>query len=200
MMRKQTMIAVRTLLILTILTGVIYPLAVMLVAQGLFPAQANGSLLVVDGVTVGSALIGQAVDDGRYFWPRPSAVDYLRGTAPAAPASSGASNQGATSATLAQDVARRAAAFRTAHALADDVDVPPDMLFASGSGLDPHISPEAARLQIDRVAAARGIDRESVAALVEDHIEPPQLGFLGQTRVNVLLLNLALDAAQTGLQ
>jgi K+-transporting ATPase ATPase C chain len=155
---------------------------------------------VVDGVTVGSALIGQAVDDARYFWPRPSVVDYLRGTSTDAPGASGASNLGATSATLAQDVARRDAAFRAAHALADDVDVPPDMLFASGSGLDPHISPDAARLQIDRIASARGIYRESVAALVEDHIEPPQFGFLGQPRVNVLLLNLALDAAQTGLQ
>jgi K+-transporting ATPase ATPase C chain len=200
MMLKQTLIAARTLLILTILTGVIYPLAVTLVAQGLFPAQANGSLLVVDGVTVGSALIGQAGDEARYLWPRPSAVDYLRGTSPDTPRSSGASNQGSISATLAEDVNRRAADFRAAHALADDIDVPPDMLFASGSGLDPHISPDAARLQIDRVASARGINRESVAALVADHIESPQFGFLGQPRVNVLLLNLALDAAQTGLQ
>lgn len=200
MMLKQTLIAARTLLILTILTGVLYPLAVTLVAQGLFPAQANGSLLVVDGVTVGSALIGQAVDEARYFWPRPSAVDYLRGTSLDAPGSSGACNQGAISATLAQDVTRRAAAFRASHALAADSDVPSDMLFASGSGLDPHISPDAARLQIDRVASARGIDRASIAALLEDHIEPPQFGFLGQARVNVLLLNLALDAAQTGLQ
>jgi K+-transporting ATPase ATPase C chain len=199
-MAKVLIQAGRMLLILTLLTGVLYPLAVTLVAQAVFPVQANGSLLEVDGVTVGSALIGQSLEDPLYFWPRPSAVDYMRGASPDSPGASGASNQGSTSADLARDVTRRAADFRAVHNLAEDVDVPVDMLFASGSGLDPHISPESARLQIDRVATTRGADRDAVAALVERHVEPPQLGFLGQPRVNVLLLNLALDAERIGLQ
>jgi K+-transporting ATPase ATPase C chain len=110
--------------------------------------------------------------------------------------SSGATNYGWTSATLANEVAQRHADFRQQNDLSDSVPVPDEMLFASGSGLDPHISPEAARLQIDRVASARGLDPETVAALVEQHIEMPQFGFLGQPRVNVLRLNLALDAIE----
>lgn len=181
---------------LALVTGVLYPLSITLIAQALFPAQANGSLLVIDNQIVGSALIGQASDDLRYFWPRPSAVDYMQGSSPDALGSSGATNLSSTSAELARAVAERAAAFRTAHNLPDDVAVPAEMLFASGSGLDPHISPTAARLQINRVAAARRLDRQIVAALVEQHVEVPQFGFLGQPRVNVLLLNLALDNLQ----
>lgn len=179
--------------LLTIITGVVYPLFVALIAQVIFPAQANGSLITVDGQILGSELIGQSTTDPRYFWARPSAVNYMQGTSGDAPGSSGAANLGSTSAALASAVAAREAAFRQAHNLPDDVAIPQEMIFASGSGLDPHISPEAARLQIDRVAAARGIDRERVAELVEQHVEAPALGFLGQPRVNVLLLNLALD-------
>lgn len=188
--------ALMTLFALTFVTGVLYPLSITLIAQALFPAQANGSLLVIDNQIVGSALIGQASDDLRYFWPRPSAVNYMQGSSPDALGSSGATNLSSTSAELARTVAERTAAFRDAHNLSEDVTVPVEMLFASGSGLDPHISPEAARLQLDRVAAARGLERETVAALVEQHVEAPQLGILGQPRVNVLLLNLALDNLQ----
>lgn len=195
-MFKQFISAARMLMILTLITGVLYPLSMTAITQLVFPTQANGSLLKVDGVTVGSELIGQVTDDPRYFWSRPSAVDTMRGSSLDAPGSSGATNFGGTSADLAQSVAEREAAFRAAHNLSDEVAVPVEMLFASGSGLDPHISPDAARLQVERVAAARGLAIEIVAALVEAHIEAPVLGFLGQPRVNVLLLNLALDELQ----
>lgn len=195
-MLKQFISAARMLMILTLITGVVYPLSMTAIAQILFPAQANGSLLTLDGVTIGSSLIGQATDNPRYFWSRPSAVDTMIGSSLDAPASSGATNFGGTSADLAQSVAEREAAFRSAHNLPDEVAVPVEMLFASGSGLDPHISPESARWQAARVAAARGLAIETVVALVEAHIEMPTLGFLGQPRVNVLLLNLALDALE----
>jgi K+-transporting ATPase ATPase C chain len=145
---------------------------------------------------VGSALIGQPNSDALYFWGRPSAVNYMGGSSADSLGLSGGSNYGSTSAALKTLVAEREAAFRAAHNLPESVPVPADMLFASGSGLDPHISPEAARLQVDRVAEARGLDRQIVAALVEQQVEAPQLGFLGQPRVNVLLLNLALDGLQ----
>jgi len=176
---------------------VLYPLAVMGLAQVVFPSQANGSLERVGEVVVGSALIGQTTSDPRYIWPRPSAVGYMEGAAADAPISSGATNQGWTSAALQQAVRERAAAFASAHSLSDDpAALPPDMLFASGSGLDPHISPEAALAQVARVAQARGIDQAQVAALVNSRVEGRQLGLLGEPRVNVLLLNLALDAQQ----
>lgn len=186
MITKQLKPVLPMLLILTLLTGVIYPLVVTGIAQLLFPYEANGSLLGDEAQPVGSAMLGQANDDPRYFWPRPSATGY--GALP-----SGGSNLGPTSAILAEQVAQRAGQFRADNDLAADTPLPVEMLFASGSGLDPHISPTAARLQIGRVAAARGLNEAQVAALVEEHIEGPQLGFLGQPRVNVLLLNLALD-------
>jgi K+-transporting ATPase ATPase C chain len=200
MMLKQILPAARMLMVLTVLTGLLYPLAMTLIAQVVFPEQANGSLLTVDGVMVGSVLIGQATNNPRYFWSRPSAVAYMQGSSPDALGASGATNYSGTSTVLAAEIAAREAAFREEHNLSTDVDVPVEMLFASGSGLDPHISPESARLQINRVAIARGLDRDTVANLVETHIEGPQLGFLGQPRVNVLLLNLALDAVRTGIQ
>jgi K+-transporting ATPase ATPase C chain len=188
--------AFRMLLVLTILTGVIYPLAITLAAQVLFPVKANGSLVIIDGEVVGSELIGQMTDDPRYFWSRPSAVNYMQGSSPEALGSSGATNHGSTNATLVEQVAEREAAFREANGISEDVAVPAEMLHASGSGLDPNISPEAARLQIGRVAEARGLARDAVAQLVEQYVELPQLGVLGQPRVNVLLLNLALEALQ----
>jgi K+-transporting ATPase ATPase C chain len=184
------------LLVLTILAGILYPLMMTLIAQVAFPSQANGSLIIVDGVAVGSALIGQSMNDPRYFWSRPSAVDTMQGSSLDALGSSGATNYGGTSALLAADVAAREMIFRAANIIPDEVAIPVEMLFASGSGLDPHISPEATRLQIDRVAVARSLEREIVANLVETHVEAPQLGILGQPRVNVLLLNLALDGLQ----
>jgi K+-transporting ATPase ATPase C chain len=196
-MWKQSIFpAVRMLLVLTVLTGLLYPLAITAVALLAFPAQANGSLVQRDGVVVGSALIGQANDDARYFWPRPSAVTYMAGSTAASLGSSGASHLAPTSATLAGQVAARAAAFRVANDLTATAPVPPDMLTASGSGLDPHISPAAARAQVERVAAARGIRAPDVAALVEQQMERSQFGFLGEARVNVLALNLALDQLQ----
>jgi K+-transporting ATPase ATPase C chain len=131
-------------------------------------------------------LLAQKFTGDRWFWPRPSAVDF-------ATVASGASNLGPTSSNLVTTVAGRAAAFRAAHGLAADARVPAEMVFASGSGLDPHLSPEAARLQAGRVAQARGLDPARVRTLVEAHVESPQLGVLGEPRVNVLRLNLALD-------
>jgi len=183
---KQIISAIRMLVVLTILTGVIYPLVITLAGELLFPTQANGSLVTKGGAVVGSSLIGQANDDPAYFWNRPSAIDYN-------PLPSGGSNLAPTSATLQTVVEERATAIRAANDLPEDAAIPQDLLFASGSGLDPHISPDAARLQIARVAEARGLGIAQVTELVEKAIEPPQFGILGQPRVNVLLLNLALD-------
>ena len=181
--------SLRLTLVFTVLTGLLYPLAVTGVAQLAFRDKANGSLIERDGKIIGSELLAQPFTDAGYFWPRPSACGYA--TAP-----SGASNLGPTSAALQSNVTASATTFRVAHHLAAGVPVPSDMVFTSGSGLDPHISPAAARLQISRVAAARGIRDDAVQTLVEKFIEPPQLGFLGEPRVNVLLLNLALDQQQ----
>ncbi|MEZ4661454.1 MAG: potassium-transporting ATPase subunit KdpC [Caldilineaceae bacterium] len=193
MLRKFIFPALRMLVVLTILTGLLYPGLVTLAATPLFPTQAAGSLIDDNGVIVGSTLVGQANQDARYFWPRPSAVNYMDGSHAGNLGASGATNAAPTSRTLAATVAARADAFRMANHLAADTPVPADMLFASGSGLDPHISPAAAQLQVARVAAARHLEPAVVAALVTAHTEPPQWGFMGMPRVNVLLLNLALD-------
>ena len=188
--------AIRMLLVLTVLTGLIYPGLVTLAAVPFFPAQAEGSLLDVDGVIVGSALVGQANQDPRYFWPRPSAVNYMAGSNGTQLGSSSGSNLGVTNATLIETAQSRAADFRAAHGLAADAAVPAEMIFASGSGLDPHISPAAALLQVERVATARNLPATDLTALVNSYTEGRQWGFLGETRVNVLLLNLALDRLQ----
>lgn len=195
-MIKTVLTALRMVVALTLITGVLYPLAITLLAQALFPVQANGSLIVAANRVVGSALIGQANQEARYFWPRPSAVNYMDDSAVDALGTSGASNLGPTNAALAAQVGRRDDAFRAANGLAAGAPVPADMRFASGSGLDPHISPAAAYAQIDRVAHARGIAPTDVAALVEQHVEAAQFGLLGSPRVNVLRLNLALDGVQ----
>jgi potassium-transporting ATPase KdpC subunit len=189
-MIKAVLSAARLLAIFTVLLGVLYPLAVTGIAQTLFSAQANGSLVQADNATVGSDLIGQDWNgQTNYFWGRPSAINY-------APLPSSGSNQAVVSASLVEAVAQRAAQLRQAHNVAADAPVPPDLLYASGSGLDPHISPDAARWQIARVAAARGLTAEAVTQLVERTIEGPQWGVFGQARVNVLRLNLALDQLQ----
>lgn len=195
-MFKTILSGLRLFIIMTIITGVIYPVFVTLAGQVIFPAQANGSLIEKDGVVIGSSLIGQQVDDPRYFASRPSAVNYMLGSSPESLGSSGATNLSVINQALVDVVSEREKAFRQFNGLADDVPVPLDMLFASGSGLDPHISPQSARLQIDRVATARNLDRQVVADLVEQFVESPTLGFLGEARVNVLLLNLALDDIQ----
>jgi K+-transporting ATPase ATPase C chain len=185
-MRRLLLQSLRLTMVFTILTGLAYPLVVTCVAQWAFRDKANGSLIQQGGRPVGSVLLAQPFAGDRYFWPRPSAADFA--TVP-----SGASNLGPTSAALQSKAAARAKAFRTAHHLPDTAPVPADMVFASGSGLDPHISPEAARLQVARVAAARGLSQDQVRAVVERSVEPPQFGFLGEPRVNVLAINLALD-------
>jgi potassium-transporting ATPase KdpC subunit len=175
---KIALQSIRIYLVITLLTGVIYPLAMTGVAQLLFPKQANGSRIIENGKLVGSDLIAQKFESPKYFWPRPSAADY-------ATVASGASNKGPTSADLKKSIEERREKF--------GADTPVDLLTASGSGLDPHISPEAARLEIPRVAAARNMSIQKITALVDQTIEQPQLGFLGEPRVNVLQLNRALD-------
>ena len=176
------------LVVLTVVTGVIYPVIVTVVAQVVFPHQANGSLIVKDGKVVGSALIGQPFDDPKYFWGRPSATSPF----PYNAASSSGSNLSPTNPALVKSVQERVDALRAADP-GNTAPVPVDLVTASGSGLDPHISPAAALYQVSRVAKARKLDPAIVRDLVERHTEGRQLGFLGEPRVNVLALNLALD-------
>lgn len=182
-MFSQLRPALALLAIFTVLTGLAYPLAMTGLGQALFPAQANGSAIVRDGKVVGSALIGQSFTSDRYFWGRPSAA----GKGYDARSSSG-SNLGPTSQALADRIKTEAARYGIpAH------DIPPELLAASGSGLDPHISPNAALYQAERVARVRKIPLSQVNDLISQRTELPALGFVGEARVNVLELNLALD-------
>jgi potassium-transporting ATPase KdpC subunit len=176
------------LIVLTVVTGVIYPVIVTVIAQVVFPHQANGSLIVKDGRVVGSTLIGQPFDDPKYFWGRPSATSAF----PYNAASSSGSNLSPTNPALVKSVQERVDALRAADP-GNTLPVPVDLVTASGSGLDPHISPAAALYQVNRVAKARKLETAVVRDLVERHTEGRQLGFLGEPRVNVLALNLALD-------
>lgn len=194
-MRAQIKPAVIMLVLLTLITGVIYPLVVTVIAQVAFPAQANGSLIVKDGKAIGSALIGQQFDDPQYFWGRLSATStypYNAFDANTLTASSG-SNYGPLNPDLMKMVQARIDALKAADPT-NTQPIPVDLVTASGSGLDPHISPAAAAYQVARVARARGLDVLVVQQLLAQHTEGRDLGILGEPRVNVLELNLALDA------
>jgi potassium-transporting ATPase KdpC subunit len=187
MLRRQTLAAVRMLVVMTVLTGVLYPLAVTGIALGVFPGEARGSIVTGDdGTAVGSALLGQAFTGAAYFHPRPSAVGYDT-------AGSGGSNLGPTNPELIDAVAERVVDYRAGNGLAETATIPIDAVTTSASGLDPHISVANARLQAPRVAEARGLVLDEVLALVDLHTEAPLLGFLTDPVVNVLMLNLDLD-------
>ena len=186
MLRNQIRAAIVMALVLCVVTGLAYPGVVTGLAQLLFPRQANGSLVTVNGRVVGSALIGQPFTQPHYFHPRPSATGWNA-------AASAATNKGPTDSTLAATIAARADSARAREGTSA-ARLPADMLTASASGIDPHVSPANARLQVARVARARGADSAAVRALVDRTIEGRQLGFFGEPRVNVLLLNLALDS------
>jgi potassium-transporting ATPase KdpC subunit len=188
-MKEQVKPALLTFLVLTLITGLMYPLAVTGMAQLLFPHQANGSLIVHNGKVIGSRVIGQHFDKPEYFWSRPSATSPF----PYNAAASGGSNLGPTNPALIEAIRARVAALRAADP-GNDSTIPVDLVTASGSGLDPHISPAAALYQVKRVARARGLDESTVQTLVTQHTEGRQFGLLGERRVNVLELNLALDA------
>jgi K+-transporting ATPase ATPase C chain len=179
--------SIRMLAVMTVALGLGYPLLMTGFAQLAFPGRADGSLVTVDGIAAGSRLIGQEFTDPGYFHGRPSAVAYDAAT-------SGGTNLGPTNPDLLAEVADRVASYRADNRLDAHVAVPVDAVTSSASGLDPHISPANARLQVARVAAARELDEAAVAALVEDHVEHRPLGFLGDDVVNVLELNVALDA------
>ena len=188
-MRRQLFPALMMTIALTILTGLLYPLVVTGVAQGLFPSRANGSLVKVNGRIVGSSLLGQNFTAAKYFQPRPSAAgaDGYDGLA------SGASNLGPSSPVLLKAVAARVVAYRRLNAMASNAPVPVDAVTASASGLDPDISIANARIQAGRVAKARSLPLTTVLAAVARHTENRQWGFLGERVVNVLELNLDLD-------
>ena len=187
-MRAQIRPALMLLLIFTVLTGLLYPLVVTGIAQLVFPSQANGSLISSNGQTVGSSLIGQQFDDPKYFWGRISAT----GPYPYNAAASSGSNLGPTNPALLDEVKARIAALKVADPT-NTQPIPVDLVTSSGSGLDPNISIAAALYQLPRVAKARGLSEAALRTLVDKYTQGRQLGFLGEPRVNVLELNLALD-------
>jgi K+-transporting ATPase ATPase C chain len=186
---KTFIISLKIFLFFTILTGIIYPLFVTGFVQVLFPQKANGSFIVKDNKVIGSELIGQQFDSPIYFSSRPSAVSYN-------PLPSGGSNYGLTNVKLKEAVVERKKQFLALNKLDSNTEIPAEMLFASASGLDPHISPQAALLQVDRIANARHFNADQKQKLVDSvkkMTEKPQFLLLGVERINVLLLNLNLD-------
>ena len=182
---KDFLISLKMILVLTFVTGVLYPGLLSVYALLFANEQAHGNILRKNEQIIGSRLLAQKFTRAEYFWSRPSAIDYN-------PSSSGASNQGPTSEALKKHVEERASILKAAHP-ESQVKIPQDLLFASGSGLDPHISPEAALFQSARVAKARNLEIADIRGLVAQMTEKPQWGILGEPRVNVLRLNLALD-------
>jgi potassium-transporting ATPase KdpC subunit len=181
--------------LLTLVTGVVYPAVVTLIAQTAFRSQANGSVVLRDGKPIGSELIGQNFTDPRYFWGRPSTTEKIAYHA----ASSTGSNLGPTNPDLLKAAKERLEAIRAAHP--DQTGpVPVELVTASASGLDPHISPAAAEYQVTRIAKTRGLSADDVRRLVADHTDGRTLGILGEPRVNVLQLNLAIDNLSGGLR
>lgn len=193
-MLKETLVQLKLsflfVVVFTIITGLVYPGVVTLLGQVLFPRQANGSLIEVNGKKVGSELIGQPFDDPKYFWSRPSATSPYAYNA----ANSGGSNSGPTNPDFINTVKGRIDALKKADPEMADAPVPMDLVTASGSGLDPHISPAGAEYQVARVAKVRNLDPAKVRDLVSQNTQGRWLGFLGEPVVNVLKLNLALDA------
>ena len=189
-MVKQAINGLLLLIVLTLLTGVVYPLTMTALAQVAFPKQANGSLVERDGTVVGSLLLGQNFSQPEYFQGRPSAA----GTDGYDATSSSGTNLGPTSAKLMDAIQSKLADVRSQNNLPDDAVIPADLVTSSASGLDPDISLAGAYIQLDRVADARGISHDQVKKLVDSQAQLPQLGFLGEKRVNVLRLNLSLDA------
>ena len=189
-MLKQAKQAFLLFIVLSILTGIIYPLAITGIAQFVFPKQANGSLIYRNDKPVASALIGQPFTDPKYFWSRPSATTPM----PYNAESSGGSNLGPTNPDLAKAVQERIAILKKADP-DNDAPIPVDLVTSSASGLDPHISPAAAEYQVARVAKARGLDVAAVRQMIAKHTEGRTLGLLGEPRVNVVQLNLDLDGA-----
>lgn len=190
-MKTRVLIALRLAVATLVLTGVVYPLVLTAIARLAFPGQSAGSIVYRDGEAVGSELIAQRFAGDGYFHERPSACDYDAGA-------SAASNLGPTSAELRSLVIERVRDVRARESLGESATIPADLVCASASGLDPHVSPETARLQAPRVAAARDIGVQEVLRLIDEHTERPTLGFMGAYRVNVLALNLALDDATAG--
>jgi K+-transporting ATPase ATPase C chain len=189
-LREQIRPAILGVVWLTLLTGCLLPLGLFALGHFLFPAQAEGSLVTRSGAVVGSEFIGQNFTRPEYFHPRPSAAGAgYDGTA------SGGTNFGPSNPKLIEDVRRLAEDYRKSNGLPPEAIIPIDAVTRSGSGLDPHISPKNAALQVPRVARARGLSEDAVRGLVADHTQAPQLGFLGEPRVSVLDLNLALDRA-----
>jgi len=181
--------SLKAIFILTILTGIVYPVLMIIVSHFIFPQRASGSLITINGEIIGSEIISQKFQSEKYFWSRPSAIDYN-------PLPSGASNLGPTSRSLQKIVEQRKTFFTEKNFLSSNVALPTEMVFSSGSGIDPHISPEAALLQVQRIALAHGFDEVKVnklRSMIQKMAEPLQFGFLGQPRINVLLLNIELD-------
>ncbi|MCX6175083.1 MAG: potassium-transporting ATPase subunit KdpC [Ignavibacteriales bacterium] len=188
-MKKQLLITIKYFVAITIVTGLIYPLFITLISIIIFPGKASGSLIKKDGKIIGSELIGQKFESDKYFWSRPSAVDYN-------PMPSSGSNLGPTSAALKKSYDDRMKNFVEKNMIKDASIIPNEMFFASASGVDPHISPLSAMLQVERVAKARNFDqskKEKLIQLINSLTEKPQFGFLGNSVVNILLLNLELD-------